>query len=93
LFTSFENDELLQNITASPNPFSTETTLQINQNLKSATLTVYNLLGQAVKQINGLTVAAGQTIVLPRENLPAGQYFVAILAQGKLVGRKKILIF
>ena len=34
-----------------PNPFSTQTTLQTDQQLENATLTLYNSLGQTVKKI------------------------------------------
>ncbi len=94
LFTSLENDAPpLYGIAAFPNPFSLETALHVNQNLKSASLTLYNLLGQAVKQIDNLVITEGQPFVLSRENLPAGPYFLAITVDGKVIAQEKLVIF
>ncbi|MBI4930325.1 MAG: PKD domain-containing protein [Bacteroidetes bacterium] len=65
----------LQNISIYPNPFSTQTTLQIEVPLKNATLTVYNLQGQTVKQYNNIT---GHSFTLSRDNLPSGLYFIRL---------------
>ena len=56
-----------------PNPFSNVTTLRSNDNLKHATLTIYDLYGQIVKQIKNIR---RQTIVLSRDDLPSGLYFL-----------------
>ncbi|MBI4930842.1 MAG: T9SS type A sorting domain-containing protein [Bacteroidetes bacterium] len=65
-----------------PNPFSTQTTLQIDpaQNgagnlLHNATLTVYNCFGQTVKQYNNIT---GNSFTFFRDNLPSGLYFIRL---------------
>jgi len=62
----------------SPNPFSTQAILSSDKLLNNATLTVYNAFGQEVTQ---LTHISGQTIVLTREHLASGLYFIR-LAQG-----------
>jgi Secretion system C-terminal sorting domain len=93
LSSTFENDALYSEITVFPNPFSTQITLQINLNLKEASLTVYNLSGQQVKQINNINADAGQPIILSREQLPSGQYFVSIVANDKVVASKRIMVF
>lgn len=58
-----------------PNPFSTSTTLQSSVSLQNATLSVYNTMGQEVKQ---LTNISGQSITLQRGNLPSGIYFIRL---------------
>lgn len=58
-----------------PNPFSTQTTLYTDRFFKDATLTVYNLYGQTIKRINNIS---GQTVILSRDNLPRGLYFVRL---------------
>lgn len=72
-----------------PNPFFTETTIQTNQVLKSATLTVYNLYGQQVKQIKNIS---GQTVVLSRDNLANGLYFIRLTQEDKIITADKLVI-
>ncbi|MBI4931673.1 MAG: T9SS type A sorting domain-containing protein [Bacteroidetes bacterium] len=72
-----------------PNPFSTQTTLQTDKFFKNATLTVYNLYGQTVKQIDNL---AGQTIIFHRDNLRSGLYFIRITQDNKIITADKLVI-
>lgn len=72
-----------------PNPFSLETTLKTNDNLINATLTVYNSLGQQVKQIRNIS---GQTITLHRDNLPSGLYLLRLTQDNKTFATDKIVI-
>ena len=67
-------------INAYPNPFSTQTTLKTDQTLKNATLTVYNSFGQQVKEIKNIS---GQTVVLNRDNLASGLYFIRLTEDNK----------
>ncbi|MBI4931290.1 MAG: T9SS type A sorting domain-containing protein [Bacteroidetes bacterium] len=64
-----------QTVSLYPNPFSTQTTLQLDKTLKNATLTVYNSFGQQVKQLKNIN---GQAITLHRDNLPSGLYFIRL---------------
>lgn len=41
-------------VSVSPNPFSAETILQINQNLKNASLIMYNSLGLEMRQLRNI---------------------------------------
>ena len=75
--------------TISPNPFSSQTTLQATTPLKNASLVFHNSFGQVVKQIDKLT---GQTIILHRDNLPAGLYFVTLIQGNQTIATKKIII-
>ena len=75
--------------TISPNPFSFQTTLQTTVFLNNATLTVYNSLGKAVKQIDNL---AGPTAIFQRDNLPSGLYFVRLTQEGKPFSVNKLVI-
>ena len=72
-----------------PNPFSAQTTLQTDNIFKGATLTVYNCYGQAVKQTGNLS---GQTIILQRENLPSGLYFIRLTQDNKTFSADKLVI-
>ncbi|MBI3501016.1 MAG: T9SS type A sorting domain-containing protein [Bacteroidetes bacterium] len=70
-------------ISVFPNPFSTQTTLQTNNLLHNATLTVDNCFGQTVAQIKNIS---GQTVTFPRDNLPSGLYFVRLTTPSLVLG-------
>lgn len=72
-----------------PNPFSTQTTLHTDVILKSATLIVYNSIGQPVKQIDNIS---GQTILLSRDVLANGLYFICLTEGDKLIAMDKVVI-
>jgi hypothetical protein len=77
------------NVQISPNPFSSETIIQTNRNLKNANLIVYNSIGQIVKQIKNLS---GQTVTLSRDNLPNGLYFIRFTENNKIAVVDKLVI-
>lgn len=72
-----------------PNPFSFSTTLQTDNFLNNATLTLYNSFGQTVKRIDNLS---GQTIIFHRDNLPSGLYFIRITQDNKAISADKLVI-
>lgn len=72
-----------------PNPFNSETTLQFDHFLNNASLTVYNGLGQTVKQITNIF---GETITLERGHLIEGVYFIRLTQDNKIIATDKVLI-
>lgn len=80
---------VLNKINIYPNPFSYAATLQADKLLKDATLTVYNLFGQIVKQIKNIS---GQSVTLFRDNLPSGLYFFRITQNSKTFSADKFVI-
>ncbi len=72
-----------------PNPFSIETKFFTNVSLKDATLTLYNVYGQAVKHLENIS---GQTITLNRDNLLDGVYFIRIIEDNKIITASKLVI-
>jgi hypothetical protein len=72
-----------------PIPFSSQTTLQTDMNIRDATLTVYNSFGQIVKEIKKIS---GQTITLFRDNLPKGLYFIRLKDENKIIAVAKLVI-
>jgi len=71
-----------------PSPFSTQTTLYFEINLNDANLTVYNSVGQLVKEMRNLS---GHTILLQRDNLPCGLYFIKIAQDNKIIATDKFV--
>src|SRR6185436_10885027 len=87
--TSINEIENNSFITIYPNPFSSEAIVQYGRNLKDAVLTVYNLYGRQVKQINHIS---GRTIILSRDHLPGGLYFIHLAEDNKTLAANKIVI-
>jgi len=83
----FDNDDL--KVTIFPNPFSTQTVLQTDNLLKNATLTVLNCFGQTVKQIKNIS---GQTVVLSRDNLASGLFFIRLTENNRTLAVNKLVI-
>ncbi|MBL0136272.1 MAG: T9SS type A sorting domain-containing protein [Chitinophagaceae bacterium] len=83
-------ENLIKNIfSISPNPFISSTTIQTTGNLKNATLSIYNLYGQTLKQVNNIS---GQTVSLTRDNLPGGQYYLILTEENKIIAVEKLII-
>lgn len=72
-----------------PNPFCSETTLHSDKILQDATITICNSLGQVLKQMNHISL---QTVILHRDNLPNGLYYLYLEDKDKIVGKYKIAI-
>ncbi|MDI1317025.1 T9SS type A sorting domain-containing protein [Flavobacterium sp.] len=89
LTTTIANEVTQSTITIFPNPFSSATTLQTNVTLVSATLTVYSIYGETVVRRNAIN---GQSVVLSRENLASGVYFVRITEGNKIIATSKLVI-
>ncbi|MFA5196123.1 MAG: T9SS type A sorting domain-containing protein, partial [Bacteroidales bacterium] len=87
--TGIEESNLEKIFFIYPNPCSIQTTLLTNEILKNATLTIYNSFGQQVKLLNNIS---GQTIILLRENLPNGMYFLQLTQDNKSFMTEKLLI-
>ena len=76
-------------ISVFPNPFTSSTTLISCNFLNNATLTVFNSNGQQVKQTTNLT---GQKIILNRDNLSGGLYFIRLTQNSNVIATSKVLI-
>jgi hypothetical protein len=76
-------------ISISPNPFSVLTVVKTDNPLINATLTIDNCFGQTVKQIKNIS---GQSIILYRENLPDGLYFLYLTQENKTFTAEKLVI-
>ncbi len=87
--TGIEKQNLENSLHIYPNPFCLTTTLQVNEDLKNATLIVYNSFGQQVKQIKNIS---GQTVTFHRENLVSGLYFIQLTQDNKVISSNNLVI-
>ena len=84
-----EKDDSNYKINIFPNPVSCYTTIHSDLFLKNANLIIYDTWGQAVKQI---TNVSGNTIILYRDNLPSGVYFIRLIENTNVIVSKRIVI-
>lgn len=71
-----------------PNPFSTQTTVDLNTDYKNATLKIIDVLGKELKSIN----FSGKQVIFEREELNNGIYFIQIISEDKTISTNKIII-
>ena len=71
-----------------PNPFTSETTIDLNTDYKNATLKIMDVLGKELKSIN----FSGKQAILEREELKPGMYFIQIISENKIIATNKIII-
>jgi hypothetical protein len=72
-----------------PNPFVSSTTIQTTGNLQNSTLTIYNTCGKTLKQVKNIS---GHNILIFRENLESGLYFIQLTEENKIIAVKKLSV-
>jgi hypothetical protein len=86
---SISENEFNNSILYSPNPFNSELTITTTKNLSNSSLKVYNSIGQPVKKVENVY---GNKVILQRENLVSGIYFVQLFENDKMISSQKIII-
>jgi len=78
------------NINVYPNPFSAYTFIEFeNYKKEKHTLTIYNSMGQLVRQIDNINVGK---VKIEKKNLTSGLYFFQLRNDVEIVGTGKIII-
>lgn len=72
-----------------PNPFTKQSTMQLNQPLKSATLNIYNRNGKLVSQYLNIS---GRSIIINRNQLSSELYFLQLIEDNKIILADKFII-
>lgn len=83
-----EKEGNVNTIRISPNPFSTQATLTVSNNLNKATLKIMDLLGKEVKSL----LFSGKQFILENTGLNAGIYFVQVMDEKGNKMTQKIVI-
>jgi hypothetical protein len=81
-------DQILNSVNLYPNPAHAEITLESENALNGAVLTLLNSSGQQVRQIANI---AGQKFNFNRDNLPDGLYFVRLTENNQVIFSNKIV--
>lgn len=71
-----------------PTTFSEQATLESSKNLNNANLTFFNSIGQIELEIKNIS---GNTITIPRNNLPEGLYYLQLHENNQLIGTGKLI--
>jgi hypothetical protein len=85
----FQISDINSEIYLFPNPFSLQTTLLTDKVFQNASLTIYDSYGRQVKQISNMS---GKTIILQRDNLSSGIYFLQLTQDNKILTTDKLVI-
>ncbi|HPE09693.1 MAG TPA: T9SS type A sorting domain-containing protein [Saprospiraceae bacterium] len=72
-----------------PNPFSSQTTIQISETMSDATILMYDILGRKVQEIKNVE---GRTATLSVSHLPGGIYIVQLIRNNIVVAMDKVII-
>lgn len=72
-----------------PNPFKSDVTLQFDQALSHAQLSIYNGQGQIIKSVKNIS---GREIRLNRDDLASGFYYLQLSQDSQLIGKQKLVI-
>ncbi|NVO04285.1 MAG: SBBP repeat-containing protein [Bacteroidetes bacterium] len=81
-----ENSDNILNIY--PNPFETNLTIEVQNELKNAELIIYDLFGKEIYKMNCINQ---QTINIKRNNLADGIYFFRLIENNQIIGKGKII--
>ncbi len=82
---SIKNNDLI----VYPNPFSLETIFQTDMIFESASLILYNSIGQVVKEIQNIN---SSTFILDRDNLQSGVYFFRLTCKNEILFSNKLFV-
>ena len=76
-----------------PNPFGTSTEIEVSvpESVQSAFVYVYDLQGKKVQQVN-LTARGKQTVQLNAASLADGMYLYSLIADGKVVETRRMIV-
>lgn len=72
-----------------PNPFNTFTKIQTRGHFNNGILRIYNAFGETIQRVENYT---GDTIILSRNNLLSGVYFVQLTSETKTLDVEKFII-
>lgn len=81
-------NQIMTSMNIAPNPFSTSARISTSH-MQDASLTISKCLGQIVQRKDHLS---GSSIVIERDNLPEGLYFLQIKVNNCFIGNWKMIV-
>lgn len=88
-----EDEAILSLSQNNPNPFSTSTSIEVSvpEQIKTAVLFIYDMSGKQIKRIDIINRGISH-ISVTSEGLSEGMYLYSLIADGKVVGTKKMIL-
>ena len=71
-----------------PNPFTSQTTINLNDEYKNVTIRIIHALGKEIRSSN----FSGKQFTIEREELKNGMYFIQLVSEDKIIANEKIII-
>ena len=81
-------DESENKISIYPNPFNYETVCKFKE-VSGGVITLYNYQGKSISQIENIN---GSTLLISRNNIKSGLYFIRLTENSKIVASEKLII-
>lgn len=90
---ALDDTEVLSLAQNKPNPFSERTTIEVTipESTTNAALFIYDMNGKQVKQIN-ITERGKTNVSITSEGLEPGMFLYSLIADGKIVSTKKMIL-
>ncbi len=86
--TGIPGIELPDSMNVYPDPFDISATIEFQKELQNACLRIYNIWGQVVKT----QIVTGNRMILERNNLPGGIYYLQVTTGHGVIMKCKIII-
>jgi len=87
--STYKFSNTVNDITIAPNPFKTNTTINFTQMQKNTLIKINDTFGNEMNRIN----FTGTQLMIEKEKLKAGIYFVQIIDEHKNICTKKIVVY
>jgi hypothetical protein len=83
-----EKNDIVSHFTIYPNPFTSQTTIDFEEEQTQTIVKIVDILGKEIKVID----FTGKQLIIEREDMQAGVYFVHIMSKNKHLTNRKIVI-
>lgn len=84
----FQNNSDKLKVSIYPNPFTSQTTISFNKEMKNSSIKIVDVLG---KKINEITFS-GKQLIIEKGSMKAGVYFLQVVDENKDLVNRKIII-
>ena len=85
----FDPSSGMQGLSVYPNPFSSETTVELTGFTGTAEVKIFDVLG---KQVRTMVIQNSDRFTVTREDMGSGMYFMEVLSDGALIGAGKLIV-
>ncbi|HEY6162604.1 MAG TPA: T9SS type A sorting domain-containing protein, partial [Bacteroidia bacterium] len=85
----FDPSSGMHGLSVYPNPFSSETTVELTGFTGSAEVKIFDVIGN---QVRTMVIHNSDRFTVTREDMGAGMYFMEVLSDGALIGAGKLIV-